>query len=89
MFDIGIGHKNAIRAPKEGNRWFRASVEQANSNGDYIINIGTGYFRPNANDELDIAMFNQYIREEYSRARKIITKANKMREAFSGKIRER
>jgi len=86
---IPIGHKNAIKRPSKADRRFRADIEEANNNGDFIINIGTGYFRPDPNDKLDVAMFNQYIRGEYSRAKAIITKANRMKEAFCGEILER
>ena len=87
--NIPIGHKNAIRAPKEGNRWFRQSIEELNNNGDFIINLGDGYFRPDPTDKLDVLMFNQYIRQEIARARSCLSKAEKMKEAFDGEVCER
>lgn len=56
---IPDGHRNAIQRPAEPSvdRVFRSMVEKANCNGDCIINVGKGVFRPIPGDPVDEARF--------------------------------
>lgn len=54
------GHRNAIQRPADPSvdRIFRNMVEKANCNGDCIINVGKGVFRPIPGDPVDEAAFH-------------------------------
>ena len=65
-------------------RRLRQKIEEANRNGDCIINLGDGYFRPNRYDEADVYAYRIYRAKELKRARTIIDKIAAMDKAFTG-----
>ena len=81
---IPDGHKNPLPRPSDAStdRAFRELVEDANNNGDCIINVGSGYYRPLPGDVVDAKELEQYLKKELSRARKIQLKRIRMRDAF-------
>lgn len=82
LFDkIGTGAAYALRRPKDTkvDRRLRQLIAEANTNGDCIINDGSGYFRPGEDD--DIA-FETYIAAERSRAREILRKTSRMQQVY-------
>lgn len=81
MLNIPIGHKSAVKRIGD-DRKFRAEIEEANKNGDCIINVGNGYYRPNPKDPIDCAEFEEYCNKELSRARTIQFKRLMMKKAF-------
>lgn len=82
--DIPYGHKNPL--PRLSNptedRKFRKEIEVANSNGDCIINVGNGYYRPIPGDKVDEKEFNEYLAKELHRARVIQKKRLDMKMTF-------
>ena len=66
-------------------RAFRKKVEKANREGDVVINIGDGYFRPDRNDESDEWAYRLYRAKELKRAKSIIDKIQSMDKAFYGR----
>lgn len=83
---IPFGHKNAIQRPWDNStdRELRRMIESANNNGDCIINVGKGYFRPMPGDEVDEGMLKRYLAKELSRARSIQIKRLSMKQAYEG-----
>lgn len=81
---IPDGHRNAIQRPAEPSvdRVFRSMVEKANCNGDCIINVGKGVFRPIPGDPVDEAAFHEYIAKDLHRARAIQYKRLCMKQTF-------
>ena len=81
---IPNGHANPLRRPSDSytDRRLREMVEDANNNGDCIINVGSGYYRPLPNDEVDEKELHEYLNKELSRARKIHKKRLAMKIAF-------
>lgn len=63
------------------NTHFRKRVAEANVNGDCIINVGNGYYRPvpGADDD-DV---NYYFARELHRAREILYKREQMKQAYA------
>lgn len=57
-------------------------VEKANCNGDCIINVGKGVFRPIPGDPVDEAAFHEYIAKDLHRARAIQYKRLCMKQTF-------
>lgn len=57
----------------------REQIEKANNNGDCIINVGDGYYRPDPNDIEDEVEFNEYMAKELHRARAIQKKRLSMK----------
>ena len=84
---IPTGKEGAMLRPwsRSEDRSIREAINAANKEGDCIINVGTGYFRPDPEDNIDASAFEEYIRKEYHRAKDIITKCNRMRQAFNEK----
>lgn len=77
---IREGKENALPRPKgRADRELRRLIAEANMNGDCIINVGNGYFRPGEDDDVEL---ETYLRAEVSRARRIRRKVSKMREAY-------
>ena len=66
-------------------RALRKKVEKANTEGDCIINLGDGYFRPNRYDEADEYAYRLYRAKELKRAKTIIDKIGSMDKAFYGR----
>ena len=65
-------------------RAFRLKVEEANRNGDCIINDGAGYYRPKRGDGFDEHCFEIYKAKELARAKAIRDKIASMDRAFYG-----
>lgn len=84
LFDR-INEKRPIPRPgKPGvDRGLRKLIEEANRTGDCIINNGSGYYRPNAENEIDEYAFHLYKAKELARARAIISKIEAMEKAFN------
>lgn len=82
--NIPYGHENAMQRPSNPieDRRLRENIEKANRNGDCIINVGNGYYRPDPKDKTDETEFNEYLAKELSRARKIQSKRLAMRMTF-------
>lgn len=83
------GHKNTVSRPDlslPGNesidRQLRLLVEEANHNGDCIINVGNGYYRPIPGDPVDELEFKEYVSKDDSRAGKLWDKIYNMKIAF-------
>lgn len=82
LFDrISTGAEVALRRPADSktDRQLRRLIQDANMNGDCIINDGTGYFRPGEDD--DVA-FEDYIAAERHRAHEILQKISRMQQVF-------
>ena len=81
---IPDGHRNAIQRPANMNvdRAFRKMIENANNNGDCIVNIGDGVFRPIPGDPVDEKAFHEYIGKELHRARAVQYKRLCMKQTF-------
>lgn len=81
---IPYGHRNAIQRPWDKNidRKLRWMIEKANRNGDCIINIGEGIYRPIPGGEVDEAELNKYLAKELHRARAILLKRKCMSQTF-------
>lgn len=86
LFEM-IDSKRPIKRPKNAgvDRAFRALIEEANKKGDCIINNGSGYYRPDADNEIDEYAFRLYRAKELARARAIIDKLEAMEQAFYGR----
>jgi len=87
---ITSGHKNTVSRPDlslPGNesidRQLRILVEEANHNGDCIINVGNGYYRPIPGDPVDELEFKEYTSKDDSRAGKLWDKIYSMKTTFS------
>lgn len=85
---IPDGHKYPLPRPSDAStdRAFRELVENANKNGDCIINVGSGYYRPLPGDEVDEKEFNEYLAKDLSRARQVLLKRMRMKDAFRKRI---
>lgn len=83
MFDqIPFGSKEPLYM-ENNNITFRKMVAEANKNGDCIINVGRGYYRPiPGKDDEDV---DYYFARELHRAREILYKRKKMREAYENR----
>lgn len=86
---ITSGHKNTVSRPDLGlpgnesiDRQLRLLVEEANHNGDCIINVGNGYYRPIPGDLVDELELKEYISKDDSRAGKLWDKIYSMKTAF-------
>lgn len=81
---IPDGHKNAIQRPwnRIVDRSLRSMIEKANNNGDCIINVGNGIYRPIPGDPVDEKELNQYLGKELHRARSIQIKRLSMKQTF-------
>lgn len=79
---IGYGKAQAV-VVKNNSRAFRDLVQQANLNGDCIINVGNGYYRPDNTKPDEIEEAEHYFNSELHRAQMIREKAFKMRSAFA------
>lgn len=79
---IGDDSSKPLRRPKDPavDRAFRRLIQEANMNGDYIINLGEGYYRPGKDEFVDLA---EYLLKEQARAREIMSKCVEMRKAYN------
>lgn len=78
---IQTGKANALKV-KNSFTAFRTMVAEANKNGDCIINLGDGYYRPGPDDEEEL---KHYLYRELHRADEITDKVDAMREAYYGR----
>lgn len=83
---IPDGHKNAIQRPWDlrVDRCLRKMIERSNNNGDCIINVGNGIYRPIPGDPVDEKELNEYLNGEFHRARAIQLKRLCMKKTFEG-----
>ena len=81
---IPDGHRNAIQRPwnRIVDRSLRSMIEKANNNGDCIINVGNGIYRPIPGDPVDEKELNEYLGKELHRARSIQIKRLSMKQTF-------
>lgn len=81
---IGYGHRNTLK--RTGNlfqdRKLRIDIEEAKNNGDCIINVGNGYYRPVPGDPVDEAEFQKYLARDLKRARAVLKKRLSMKMTF-------
>lgn len=82
--DIPYGHARPLLRPTKSyeDRALRKNIEDANRNGDCIINVGAGYYRPIPGDPVDEKELNEYLAQELHRARAIQSKRLAMKLAF-------
>lgn len=82
--DIPHGHKNKLQRPSNPyeDRALRRQIEKANREGDCIINVGSGYYRPVPGDEVDENELKEYLSKELRRARTIQKKRLSMKMTF-------
>lgn len=85
---IPDGHAHAMARPwnKVVDRSLRRLIEKANNNGDCIINVGEGIYRPVPGDPVDEKELKQYLAKELHRARAIQLKRLCMITAFGRKV---
>lgn len=83
---IPDGHENAIQRPwnRTVDRCLRKMIEKANNNGDCIINVVNGIYRPIPGDPVDEKELNEYLGKELHRARAIQIKRLTMKQTFEG-----
>lgn len=81
---IGYGRENAVTRPTNRtiDRYLRDMVARANEQGEVIINVGNGYYKPRFFDPVERMEFEEYINKDISRANRTRKKVNKMRKAF-------
>lgn len=81
---IPDGHRNTMRRPwnQSVDRTLRDMIERANCNGDCIINVGNGIYRPIPSDPVDTKEFHEYIAKDKSRAKSLLLKTECMETAF-------
>ena len=90
IFDrITSGGGNAVGRPavidknnSTIDRALRELVEQANRNGDCIINAGEGYFRPIPGNTIDEYYFHEYLVKEKSRVKELNKKISTMETTY-------
>ena len=90
IFDrITSGAGNAVGRPavidknnSTIDRALRELVEQANRNGDCIINAGEGYFRPIPGNAVDEYHFHEYMAKEKSRLKELDKKIGAMETTY-------
>lgn len=82
LFDMIGKYDKPIKRPKNPSidRAFRQLIAEANLNGDCIINLGEGYYRPGKDDFVDLA---EYLLKEQARATEIMSKCVAMRQAYN------
>ena len=82
---ITDGRGNAVQRPDMGttfgknvDRALRRIVNKANKNGDCIINVGNGYYRPRPGVPVEKTELKEYLRTEGIKANDILSKNNIM-----------
>ncbi len=87
LFDsIGYGKRYSVKVDSRNSREFRALVTEANLNGDCIINVGGGYYRPDKDNPIERAEAEHYFASEMHRANEIRKKCLKMQQSFQNDI---
>lgn len=89
-FEIGSGHHNPVKRSGSSNkdRKIRKEIEDMNNHGWVVINVGQGYYIPYPGDPVDVKEYNEYIRKEKARARKIQKKILAMQLAWQKRCEE-
>lgn len=84
IYDIPYGHKNPLARVSNPvkDRKFRKMVEDANNDGDCIINVGNGYYRPVPGDPVDEKELQEYLAKDLHRARAVLKKRLSMKMTF-------
>lgn len=82
--DIPYGHKEPLARMSNPvkDRKFRKMVEDANNDGDCIINVGNGYYRPVPGDTVDEKELQEYLAKDLHRARAVLKKRLSMKMTF-------
>ena len=82
--NIPYGHENAVQRPANPleDRKLRKEIERANRNGDCVINVGHGIYRPVPGGPIDEAELREYLAKDLSRARNVLYKRKKMSKTF-------
>lgn len=82
--DIPYGHREPLQRPADTyeDRVLRKNIETANNEGDCIINVGAGYYRPVPGDPVDEKELVEYTSKELHRARAVLKKRLSMKMAF-------
>ena len=82
--DIPYGHEHPMQRPVNSieDRIIRKQIEKANTNGDCIINVGRGYYRPVPGDSVDEKELDEYLAKDLHRARAILFKRLNMKKTF-------
>ena len=83
---IPTGSQTPLKRPKNANvdRQLRKLIEEANNNGDIIINIGKGYFRPDLSNAFDRLALNTYINSIKSRIGSLSASMNAIEKTAEG-----
>lgn len=78
------GHRRAMSRPPSlyTDREMRERIREMNENGDCIINVNHGYFRPIPGDPVDESFLNAYLEREKKRAVAITKKIATMRRTY-------
>lgn len=84
IYDISYGHKYPLARMSNPlrDRKFRKMVEDANNEGDCIINVGNGYYRPVPGDPVDEKELQEYLAKDLHRARAVLKKRRSMKKTF-------
>ena len=77
---IPTGSENPLKVPNR-ETVFRHLVAEMNKNGDCIINVGDGYFRPKP--FVDDEAVEHYLARELHRAREILYKRMQIKETYN------
>lgn len=66
---IETGKHAAVSRPRDprSDRVLRKMIEEAQSNGDIIINLGDGYYRPDFSKPDEVQEYRHYIAQKESR----------------------
>lgn len=81
---IPDGHRRAMSRPSSPykDREMRERIREMNENGDCIINVNHGYFRPIPGDPADESFLNTYLKREKKRAVAIMKKIVTMKRTY-------
>ena len=81
---IGFGKKSMVARPSRSyvDRQLRRLINNANKNGDCIINAGFGYYRPTPGIPEEEKELKEYLWAELTRGRDVLYKRLKMHDTF-------
>lgn len=77
---IGRGKENALKRNRNDpqDRMLRRLIENAQNEGDIIINLGQGYYRPILSRPSELLEYRRYIEQKESRLRKFARSITRM-----------
>ena len=80
FYEIQKGREHAVRRPKSAasDRRLRRMVEEAQTGGRIIINVGNGYYEPDLSDPVEELEYRHYIMAKKSRIRKMAQTIHEM-----------